>query len=111
MAYTQYNRKCYVFHNLRSVSIFVSLFKQDSGGKGDQVRENVWKLLEIGLILGYFFHSGLYDKVRYSSENCPASRTYLSRCCPVADPDPQIRWGVGGGGRSHPDPEITGASL
>jgi len=29
-------------------------FKYDSGGKGDHVRENVWKLLELGLILGYF---------------------------------------------------------
>ena len=53
--------------------------------------------------LGIFFHSGLFDKVRYSSQNYLASRTYRSRCCPVADPDPQIRWGGG-----HPDPEIRG---
>ena len=54
--------------------------------------------------LGIFFHSGLFDKVRYSSQNCLASRTHCSRCCPVADPDLQIRWGGG----SHPDPEIRG---
>ena len=26
----------------------------------------------------------------------------------MADPDIQIRWGGGGGGDSHPDPEIRG---
>ena len=44
-----------------------------------------------------------FDKVGYSSQNCPASKTYLSRCSPPADPDLHIR-GEGGGG--HPDPEI-----
>ena len=56
--------------------------------------------------LGIFFHSGLFDKVGYSSQNYLASRTYRSRCCP-ADPDLQIRWEGG----SHPDPETRGASL
>ena len=44
-----------------------------------------------------------FDKVGYSSQNCPASKTYLSRCSPPADPDLHIR---GGGGGGHPDPEI-----
>ena len=53
--------------------------------------------------LGIFFHSGLFDKVGYTSQNYLASRTYLSRCSPPADPDLHIRGGGGGGG--HPDPE------
>ena len=44
-----------------------------------------------------------FDKVGYSSQNCPASKTYLSRCSPSADPGLHIR---GGGGDGHPDPEI-----
>ena len=59
---------------------------------------------------GLFFHSGLFDKVRYGSQNCLASRTYRSRCCPVADPD-LSEVGGGGVGGGHPDPEIKGASL
>ena len=45
-----------------------------------------------------------FDKVGYSSQNCLASRTYLSRCSPPADPDLHIWWG--GGGDGQPDPEI-----
>ena len=59
---------------------------------------------EIRPDLGIFFHSGLFDKVGYSSQNNLASRTYLSRCSPPADPDLHIRGGGGGGG--HPDSEI-----
>ena len=48
-----------------------------------------------------------FDKVGYSSQNCPASKTYLSRCSPPADADLHIRGGGGGGvgGGGHPDPE------
>ena len=58
---------------------------------------------EIRPDLGIFFHSGLFDKVGYSSQNYLASRMYLSRSSPPADPDLHIR---GGGGGGHPDPEI-----
>ena len=48
-----------MINNLRSGSIFVSLWKLHSGGHGETkmlalaVRENVWEPLKLGLISGY----------------------------------------------------------
>ena len=52
-----------------------------------------------------------FDKVGYSSQNCPASKTYLSRCSPPADPDLHIRGGGGEGAVIQTLRQIKGDSL